>query len=93
MIASMAQPVLLAVDRDSQVLEALERDITRRFKADYRVVTAATPEAALTELGADDEVAVIIAGQWLVGTSGVDFRYGLPSATSGRKAATAHHLR
>ena len=73
MIASMAQSVLLAVDRDSQVLAALERDLTRRFKADYRIVTAATPEAALTELDADDEVAVIIAGQWLIGTSGVDF--------------------
>lgn len=73
MIASMAQSVLLAVDRDSQVLAALERDLTRRFKADYRIVTAASPEAALTELDADDEVAVIIAGQWLIGTSGVDF--------------------
>ena len=31
MIASMAQPVLLAVDRDSQVLAALERDLTRHF--------------------------------------------------------------
>lgn len=69
----MAQPVLLAVDKDSQVLAALERDLTRRFKADYRIVTAASPEAALTELDADDEVAVIIAGQWLIGTSGVDF--------------------
>ena len=31
MIASMAQPVLLTVDTDSQVLAALERDLTRHF--------------------------------------------------------------
>ena len=69
----MAQPVLLAVDRDSQMLAALERDLTRRFEADYRIVTADTPEAAFAELDADDQVAVVIAGQWLTGTTGVDF--------------------
>jgi hypothetical protein len=32
--------VLLAVDSDSQVLAALERSLTRRFKADYRTASA-----------------------------------------------------
>ena len=41
----MAQQVLLAVDTDPEILTAMERDLSRRF-ADYRIVTAYTPEAA-----------------------------------------------
>jgi thioredoxin reductase (NADPH) len=65
--------VLLAVDNDRDILTALQRDLTRRFVADYRIVTANTPEAALAELDADDQVEVAIAGQWLTDTTGVDF--------------------
>jgi hypothetical protein len=38
-----SQSVLLAVDSDRRVLAALQRDLTRRFQADYRIVTANTP--------------------------------------------------
>ena len=69
----MAQPVLLAVDSDRDILTAIEHDLTRRFAADYRIVTADTPEGAFAELNADDHVAVVIAGQWLAGGTGVDF--------------------
>jgi thioredoxin reductase (NADPH) len=69
----MAQPVLLAVDNDPDIIAALHRDLIRRFGADYRIVTAKTPEAALAELDADDQVAVAVAGQWLTDTTGVDF--------------------
>jgi thioredoxin reductase (NADPH) len=69
----MAQPVLLGVDNDPDILTALQRDLTRRFAADYRIVTADAPDAALAELDADDQVAVVIAGQWLTDTTGVDF--------------------
>ena len=69
----MGQPVLLAVDNDPDILAALQRDLTRRFAADYRIVTASTPEAALAELDVDDQVTVAIAGQWLIDTTGVDF--------------------
>ena len=67
------QSVLLAVDSDGEVVAALDHDLTRRFAGDYRIVTAETPAAALVELDADDEVAVVIAGQWLSGTTGIDF--------------------
>ena len=69
----MAQPVLLAVDNDPDIITALRRDLTRRFATDYRIVTAKTPEAALAELDVDDQVAVALAGQWLTDTTGVDF--------------------
>jgi thioredoxin reductase (NADPH) len=69
----MAQPVLLAVDNDPDILTALQRDLTRRFGADYRIVTANAPEAALAKLAVDDQVAVAVAGQWLGDTTGLDF--------------------
>jgi thioredoxin reductase (NADPH) len=69
----MTQPVLLAVDSDRDILAAIERDLTRRFAADYRIVTADSPEGAFAGLDVDDQVAVVIASQWLAGTTGVDF--------------------
>lgn len=69
----MVQPVLLAVDNEPDTLAALGSDLSRRFATDYRIITAGTPEAALANLEADDEVAVVMAGQWLPGTTGVDF--------------------
>jgi thioredoxin reductase (NADPH) len=69
----MGQPVLLGVDSDRDILAAIQRDLTRRFAADYRIVTAETPEGAFAELDVADQVALVIAGQWLAGTTGVDF--------------------
>jgi thioredoxin reductase (NADPH) len=69
----MRQPVLIAVDSDRDILVAIERDLTRRFAADYRIVTTETPERAFAALDVDDQVALVIAGQRLAGTTGVDF--------------------
>jgi FAD dependent oxidoreductase len=69
----MRQPVLLAVDADQGILAALQRDLPRRFAADYRTVTADTPEAALAELHPEDQVAVVMTTQWLTGTTGIGF--------------------
>jgi thioredoxin reductase (NADPH) len=69
----MAQPVLMAVDHDRDILTTMQRDLSRRFAADYRIVTADTPDAVLADLDADDHVAVVIASQWLTDTTGVDF--------------------
>jgi thioredoxin reductase (NADPH) len=43
----MARPVILTVDDDPQVLSAIERDLSRHYKRDYRVVKAASPVEAL----------------------------------------------
>ena len=69
----MAQPVMLVVDNERHIITAIQRDLNRRFAADYRIVTADAPDVALAELDADDQVAVVIAGQWLTETTGVDF--------------------
>jgi thioredoxin reductase (NADPH) len=69
----VAQRVLLAVDNDREILTAMQRDLTRRFAADYRIVTADTPEAAFAELEVGDQVALVMAGGSLRDTTGVDF--------------------
>jgi thioredoxin reductase (NADPH) len=70
----MGKPVLLAVDSDPDILAAIERDLRRRFAADYGIVTADTAEAAFAELDIGDQVAVAMAGQSsLSDTTGVDF--------------------
>ena len=38
----MTKPVILAVDDDPQVLNAVERDLRQHYRADYRVVKAAS---------------------------------------------------
>ncbi len=68
----MAQQVLLTVDTDPEILTAMERDLSRRF-ADHRIVTADSPEAAFAELDIGDQVALVVAGQSLTDTTGVDF--------------------
>ncbi len=43
----MARPVILSVDDDPQVLSAIDRDLNRHFKREYRVVKAGSPREAL----------------------------------------------
>jgi len=43
----MSKPVLLTVDDDPEVLNAIERDLRHHFRADYRVVKAASGAEAL----------------------------------------------
>src|SRR5919109_2820792 len=73
---TMDKAALLVVDGDPAVRQALERDLTRRFGADYRVVAADTAPAALEQLQrwreAGAEVALLLADQWLPGMTGVE---------------------
>ena len=43
----MSKPVLLTVDDDPEVLNAIERDLRHHFRADYRVVKASSGAQAL----------------------------------------------
>ena len=43
----MSKPVLLTVDDDPEVLNAIERDLRHHFRADYRVVKASSGAIAL----------------------------------------------
>jgi thioredoxin reductase (NADPH) len=63
----VARPVLLVVDADHQELRDLERDLARRYEADYEVIGERSPAVAsarLDELSqAGREVAVVFAAQ------------------------------
>jgi thioredoxin reductase (NADPH) len=72
----MGQPVLLAIDGDADALARTEAELTRRYGSDYRVLAESSAEAAieaLEKLREDNEqVALVLADQWLDGMRGTD---------------------
>jgi thioredoxin reductase (NADPH) len=73
----MARPILLAVDDDVSVLEAVVQDLRRQYGTTYRVMRAASGQAALdtlTQLKTREEpVALFISDQRMPGMTGVEF--------------------
>jgi thioredoxin reductase (NADPH) len=73
----MARPILLAVDDDVSVLEAVVQDLRRQYGATYRIMRAASGQAALdtlTQLKTREEpVALCISDQRMPGMTGVEF--------------------
>src|SRR3984885_1189232 len=73
----MARPILLAVDDDVSVLEAVVQDLRRQYGAEYRVMRAASGQAALDILAQvkarQEPVALIVSDQRMPGLTGVDF--------------------
>ncbi|MFZ0745396.1 MAG: FAD-dependent oxidoreductase [Terracidiphilus sp.] len=73
----MARPILLAVDDDVSVLEAVVQDLRRQYGAVYRIMRAASGQAALdilAQLKARQEpVALLLSDQRMPGMTGVDF--------------------
>jgi thioredoxin reductase (NADPH) len=73
----MAKPVIIAVDDDISVLEAVVQDLRRHYGAGYRVMRAASGQAALdtcsqlVERG--DSVALFLSDQRMPGMTGVEF--------------------
>jgi len=73
----MGKPVILAVDDDVSVLEAVVQDLRRQYGAIYRVLRAGSGQAALdtsrqlVERG--DSVALFLSDQRMPGMSGVEF--------------------
>lgn len=72
-----ARPVLLAVDEDADARGRTERELCKRYGEDYRVVCVGSAEAGLDALrefrAAGEDVAVVLADQWLPGMSGTEF--------------------
>jgi thioredoxin reductase (NADPH) len=73
----MSRPVLLAVDDDISVLEAVVQDLRRQYGALYRVVRAGSGQAALDTLrqlkARDEAVALLLSDQRMPGMAGVEF--------------------
>jgi thioredoxin reductase (NADPH) len=70
----MSDPVLVAVDEDAGALSDIERELRDRYGRQYRVMCIRLPHEARDRLedlaAAGDEVALVLAAQWLSGMTG-----------------------
>src|ERR1700744_6588470 len=73
----MGKPVILAVDDDVSVLEAVVQDLRRQYGASYRILRAGSGQAALDTctqlLERGDSVALILSDQRMPGMAGGEF--------------------
>jgi len=73
----MPKPILLAIDDDTSVLEAVVQDLRRNYGKDYRIVRAASGGAALDIckqlVERKETVALFLSDQRMPGMTGVDF--------------------
>jgi thioredoxin reductase (NADPH) len=73
---SDVKPTILVVDDDPVSLATVTEELRTRYGRDYRVLSESSARAALDRLnalaGARDEVALILAAQWLPDMSGVE---------------------
>jgi thioredoxin reductase (NADPH) len=73
----MAKPVILTVDDDPDVLQAIERDLRSRYSERYRILRAASANEALDTLhrlkSRNDAVALLLADQRMPELDGVGF--------------------
>jgi thioredoxin reductase (NADPH) len=73
----MGKPVILAVDDDVSVLEAVVQDLRRQYGATYRVLRAGSGQAALDTsqqlLDRGDSIALFLSDQRMPGMTGVEF--------------------
>ncbi|WP_375447056.1 FAD-dependent oxidoreductase [uncultured Fibrella sp.] len=73
----MKLPILLAIDDDEQVLEALRRDLRAHYRKEYRILTTASANEALESLAElkkrGDTVALLLSDQKMPDMLGVDF--------------------
>jgi thioredoxin reductase (NADPH) len=73
----MAKPALLAVDDEPEVLRSVERDLRRKYGAQFRILRAESGAAALDAAGKlkerEEAVALFLADQRMPAMSGVEF--------------------
>src|ERR1700759_2626719 len=76
-MAVMARPVIVVVDAEDANRQALARELEGRYGVDYRVMSSASPEEALTGLeqlrGEGADVPLVLADQWMPGRTGAQF--------------------
>ncbi len=73
----MRLPYLIAVDDDPQVLDAVRRDLRRRYRDEYRILASTSARELLDSLAEikaqDDTVALFLSDQRMPEMGGVDF--------------------
>jgi thioredoxin reductase (NADPH) len=73
----MSRPILLAIDDDINVLEAVVQDLRRQYGSVYRIMRAGSGQAALDTLKQlkvrEEEVSLLLSDQRMPGMTGVEF--------------------
>ena len=73
----MAHPIILTVDDDIQVVNAIERDLRHHYRQDYRIMKATSGAVALETVQRlkqrNDQMALFLVDQRMPGMSGVEF--------------------
>ncbi len=73
----MPKPIILAIDDDTSVLEAVVQDLRRHYGQEYRIVRAASGHAALDIcrqlIERQETVALFLSDQRMPGMTGVEF--------------------
>lgn len=73
----MAKPVILTVDDEAQVLNAIERDLRRHFQDEYRIIKAGSGKEALETVHAlkrrSTPIALFLVDQRMPEMSGTEF--------------------
>src|SRR5260370_41663099 len=87
----MPKPILLAIDDDTSVLEAVVQDLRRHYGQDYRIVRAASGGAALDICRQlkerNDIVALFLSDHRMPRMTAVDFLQQALNIYPGRKPA------
>ena len=73
----MAKPVILTVDDEPQVLNAVERDLRKHYRGEYRIIKAGSGAEALEAVQGlkrrNDPLALFLADQRMPSMTGTDF--------------------
>jgi thioredoxin reductase (NADPH) len=73
----MSKPVILTVDDDADVLNAIERDLRQHFRADYRIVKVGSGSEALQAVRQlkqrGSNIALFLVDERMPGMSGTEF--------------------
>ncbi|MFV1859290.1 MAG: FAD-dependent oxidoreductase [Anaerolineales bacterium] len=73
----MAKPVILTIDDEPQVLNAVERDLRQHYRGEYRIVKASSGAQALEAVQGlkhrNDPLALFLADQRMPGMTGTEF--------------------
>lgn len=73
----MAKPIIMTVDDEPQVLNAVERDLRRHFRSEYRIIKVGSGSEALEVVRQlkqrNDPVALFLADQRMPHVSGTEF--------------------
>jgi thioredoxin reductase (NADPH) len=76
-IGAMAKPIIMTIDDEQHVLNAIARDLQAHYQSDYRIVKASSGSDALEAVQEfkrrNDSIALFLADQRMPSMSGVEF--------------------